>query len=167
MGIATLIIGESGSGKSTSLRNLKPEETYIIALLHKPLPFKNKYKQTQNMEDGTKIPGNIFMTQNYKNIIKCIKYINEERKEIKNIIIDDFQYMMVNEFMERAAETGYKKFTEIADHVRSVVHAFDYSREDLHLFILSHSELKEDGKVKIKTIGNLLDREIHIDGLFT
>lgn len=166
MSISVLVIGESGSGKSTSIRNLNPKETYIISIINKPLPFRNKYKKTVE-KDGEKIVGNMFISDDYRVIIKGIDYINNERPEVKSIIIDDFQYIMANEFMSRANEKGYDKFTEITMHVNKILEKIRSCREDLSIFILSHSEANESGKHKAKTIGKMLDDKITLEGLFT
>ncbi len=167
MSSCILIIGESGTGKSTSIRTLKPDETYIIEVIEKPLPFKNKYKKTLTDKNGTKIIGNIFVGAEYSKIIKAIQHIDKERPEIKNLVIDDFQYMMAAEFMEKATEKGYQKFTELAQHTWEVIREAQYARPDLLFFFLTHSDLDQNGKYKVKTIGKLLDEKITLEGLFT
>lgn len=160
---AILIMGESGTGKSTSLRNLNPEETFIINVLDKPLPFKGakgKYKQKKG--------GNYFPTDNSAMIVKIISNINANRPEIKNIIIDDFQYIMANEYMRRARERGYDKFTEMAQNVSFILNAVTQTRDDLFCFMLSHTESNDStGKVKCKTIGKMIDNVITLEGVFT
>src|ERR1700744_3002379 len=152
----TLIIGESGTGKSTSIRTLDPKETFIINVLDKPLPFKGGRKSyvvaTQNNPNG-----NYSSTDNYEKIILQIKYINNKRPDIKNVILDDIQYLMANEFMRRARETGYNKFTEIAQHFWSVIEESAKCRDDLYFFFLSHSDTDQFGKARCKTIGKMLD----------
>jgi AAA domain-containing protein len=162
MSTSILVIGESGSGKSTSARNLDSSETYFIKVIDKPLPFKNKYKKTS----GDKV-GNLFISDNHAEIIKCINHINEKRPEIKNIVIDDFQYIMANEFMRKSDEKGYQKFTDLAKNTWEILNAIPYSRHDLLFFILTHSELDANGKYKAKTIGKMLDEKITLEGLFT
>lgn len=160
---AILIIGESGTGKSTSIRTLNNEETYIINVLDKPLPFrgsKSKYIQKKG--------GNYYATDDARLIYKIVKNIHYERRDIKNIIIDDFQYIMSNESIRRALETGYNKFSEIQQKSWSILDMICHlSRPDLNVFILSHSCCGEDGISRFKTIGNMLDKTIVIDGMFT
>lgn len=165
MSICTLIIGESGSGKSTSIRNLIPEETFIINILDKPLPFRGYKKNYIPLSsDGKK--GNYYATDDFGSLIRCIRLINT-RKEIKNIIIDDYQYVLCNEFMRRATERGYEKFTEIAQHAWHIIKELIACRDDLYCFVLSHSDTDQNGKVKCKTVGKLLDEKINLEGMFT
>lgn len=166
MAIPVLVLGESGTGKSTSLRNLACEETFLILVIDKPLPFRSKYKKWEQDKDGN-TKGNMCITDNYSNIIKIINYINLKMPEIKNIVIDDFQYIMANEFMRRSTERGYDKFTEMAKQVWEVIDSIKNSRPELTVFILSHSDQDANGKFKMKTIGKLLDEKITVEGLFT
>lgn len=166
MSTPVMIVGESGSGKSTSMRNLNPEETYLILVIDKPLPFRNKYKKSVTTAEG-KIPGNLYVSDKYNDIIAAIKYINKNRPEIKNIVIDDFQYIMANEFMRRVNETGYKKFTDLAKNIWEIVCEVHECREDLVVFFLTHSELCQDGKYKAKTVGKMLNDQVTLEGMFT
>lgn len=166
MSTSVLIIGESGTGKSTAIRTLDPKETYIINVLNKPLPFrgwKKIYKVDHEQRENT----NYCVPNNHAKINAIMKVISEERPHIKNIIIDDFQYIMCNEFMYRINEKGYDKWNEIAEHVwRIFLNAQQY-RENLTIFALSHSERGEDGKFRAKTIGKLLNEKVTIEGMFT
>lgn len=155
--IAVLIMGESGSGKSASLRNMKEEETFIIAAVDKPLPFKNKYKKEISH----------MVCDNYRKIIEKIWDINSNQKHIKSIIIDDFQYIMANEYMRRAKETGYNKFTDLAKNTWDILQAIQNCRPDLTFFMLTHSELTDDGKYRAKTIGKMLNEKVTLEGMFT
>ena len=159
-----LIIGESGTGKSTSIRNLDPNETFLLQVLNKPLPFKdskNKYIPVTKEQEG-----NTFCSDNWSQILTVIKKINENEK-IKTLIIDDFQYVMANEFIRRVAEKGYDKFSEIASHAWQIIDAGVHCRNDLNVFFLAHSQTDEYGKSKCKTIGKLLDEKICLEGMFT
>ena len=159
-----LILGQSGTGKSTSIRNMDSEDTFIIQTVNKPLPFKGFKKSYPIMDKDGK--GKRLVTDSYDKIIGCLKYLNNN-KDIKNIIIDDFQYVISNEFMLRAKEKGFDKFTEMAQHYYVIIDVASRLREDLNIFFLSHNEQKEDGTSKVKTIGKLLDEKITIEGLFT
>lgn len=159
-----LILGQSGTGKSTSIRNMDSKDTFIIQTVNKPLPFKGFKKSYPIMDKDGK--GKRLVTDNYDKIIGCLKYLNNN-KDIKNIIIDDFQYVISGEFMVRAKEKGFDKFTEMAQHYYMIIDIASRLREDLNIFFLSHNEQKEDGTSKVKTIGKLLDEKITIEGLFT
>ena len=158
-----LILGESGTGKSTSIRTLDPNETFIINVLNKPLPFRNFEKvYTKATADS----GNYIATDNPETIQKIIHNVSEKRPEIKNIVIDDFQYILSNEFMRRCKEKGYDKFNDIGKDVWDILNKTDQARSDLKIFVLSHSQLHEDGKIKCKTIGKMTDEKVSIEGRF-
>lgn len=161
-----LIIGESGSGKSTSIRTLDPTTTFIINVIDKPLPFKGvKKKFTKINADAT--TGNYYATDDYNRIRQLIAIVNKSRPDIKTLIIDDWQYTMGNEFMRRAGEKGYDKFTEIGQHAWKILNDLNQCRDDLDCFVLSHSDLDQNGKAKCKTIGKMLDDKITVEGMFT
>ena len=160
-----LIIGESGSGKSTSIRNLNHEETIIINVLDKPLPFKGFKKKYSPVSTGDK-QANYFSTDDHRKIIECIPRVND-KKDIKNLIIDDFQYIMANQFMKKALEKGYDKFTEIGQNAWQIIRDLTTCREDLNCFVISHSDVDQTGKAKCKTIGKMLDDKICLEGMFT
>ena len=165
MSNTSLIIGESGTGKSTSIRNLDPLETFIINVLNKPLPFRG-YKKNYTRVSPDGMTGNYYASDNYDHIEMVIKKINAKRPEIKTLILDDFQYLMANEFMNRALERGYDKFSEIGKHAYDLLKLLPTLREDLDIFILTHSESNEQGKMKIKTNGKMLDEKITIEGMY-
>ena len=166
MSNAILIIGESGSGKSTSIRNLNPKETFIINVINKPLPFKS-YNKNYRKVSKENPDGNYFASDNWEKIIDAINYVNEKRPEINSLIIDDFQYVMANEFMRRASEKGWEKFTEIGEHAWKIIKSLSEQRDNLDCFVLSHSDTQENGPVKCKTIGKMLDDKICLEGMFS
>lgn len=153
------IVGESGTGKSTSMRNLDPKQTVILSPIKKTLPFKGKYSlKNKNMFDG------LDSTQ----LCQYMQNISQKNKAVNTIVIDDFQYVMGVEFIERAEETGYNKFTQIAQHAYDVIATAMVLRDDLNIYFLTHEErLEGSGKRKIKTIGKMLDEKITLEGLFT
>ena len=157
MGVVTLVIGESGTGKSTSIRNMNPDTTFIFQTIKKPLPFKGAKFSKEN--------GNILVTDNYDGLINGLKKLDKQKK-YTDVVIDDSQYIMANEFMRRAKEKGFEKFTEIGEHYWKLLECCNEC-ENLNIFILSHSEETDYGKTKIKTIGKLLDDKITIEGMFT
>lgn len=169
MGSKVLVIGDSGSGKSTSTRNLNPKATFYINVIGKPLPFKGwRSKYTLCSAENKK--GNMVSTHNHEDILKTISHIDKNLPEVKVIIIDDAQYVMSYEFMARAKERGFDKFTEIGQHMFQILCAPDETREDLITIFLSHSEdVSANGytRTKMKTIGKMLDDKITVEGLFT
>jgi hypothetical protein len=150
MGIPVLIIGESGSGKSASLRNFEPKEIGIINVAGKPLPFKSDLKKvTVNTDD-------------YKRIDTALKGAKS-----KTIVIDDCQYLLANEFMRRGSERGYDKFTEIATNLWNLIRSINDLPDDVIVYFLGHTEVGSDGRTRFKTIGKLLDEKITVEGMFT
>jgi hypothetical protein len=166
MSNTVLVIGQSGSGKSTSLRNLDPKTTFIINVLDKPLPFKAFRKNYQACTKQNK-QGNYFTTDNWSHIVQCIEMVSKERPDITTLIIDDWQYILAHEFMRRVDEKGYDKFSELANHGWSTINACLGTRSTLTNFILAHSDVDSTGRSKCKTIGKMLDEKITIEGLFT
>lgn len=166
MSNTSLIMGESGTGKSTAIRTLNPNETFIINVLNKPLPFRG-YKKNYKLVSPDGLSGNYYSSNKYDHIKLVIKKIEVKRPEVKTLIIDDFQYLMANEFMDRALERGYDKFSEIGKHAYDLLELLPTLRDDLDVFILTHSEPNEMGKMKIKTIGKMLDDKITIEGMYS
>ena len=149
MGVPVLILGESGSGKSASMRNFKPGEIGIINVSGKPLPFRNNLKTVN--------------TDNYEDVVKTII-----AAKAKALVIDDAQYLMVNEFMHTAKVTGYQKFTDLAlNFWRLIQVVINNLPPDKIVYFLAHVERDANGNEKMKTIGKLLDEKITIEGLFT
>jgi hypothetical protein len=160
-----LVLGESGSGKTTATRNMDPKSTYFINCIGKPLPFRGWKK---NYKEGK--GGNLFKSTNWEEIVKCMHAISEQRQDIKTIVVDDAQYIMSFEFMQRAKEVGFNKFTEIAQHMFEVFITPERLRNDITVIYLCHSDdVSANGftKTKIKTIGKMLDDKITLEGLFT
>ena len=151
MGLPVLILGESGTGKSASLRKFPSDKVAVINVAGKPLPFKNKI-QSETTDDYMKIEGHI------KTLVK---------QDCKSIVVDDAQYLMANEFMRRATERGFDKFTDIAKNFWSLVNMVKELPSDVIVYFLSHIERDQNGNEKIKTIGKLLDEKITVEGMFT
>lgn len=160
MSIPVMILGESGSGKSTSLRNLKAEDVLLIQAIKKRLPFKSDTFKHYDKESAPS--GNIHVMDDSEKIINAMR---KTKKKI--IIIDDFQYIMANEFLRRSGETGFTKFTEIGKHAWDIINAATDLSDDVRVYILAHTETTESGKVKAKTIGKMLDEKITLEGMFT
>lgn len=149
MGIPVLVLGASGSGKSTSLRNFNENEVGIFNVAGKPLPFKKKLPKVDNAT--------------YEKIYKVLQ--NPERKKY---VIDDSQYLMAFESFDHAKETGYGKFTNMALNFRNLIDfIIRKTPEDCIVFMLHHTELAEDGRLKAKTLGKMLDNQLTVEGLFS
>lgn len=163
------IIGNSGEGKSTSIKDLDPATTAIINVMGKPLPFKG-WRKLYKPIDPANNEGNYHVTHKPDQIVKTLKYFSDKREDIKVVIIDDFQYIMSTEFMNRATEKGWEKFNEIGQNAWNVVYTAGNLRDDLKVIILAHDERVEENYVtkrKIKTIGKMLDDKVTLEGLFT
>lgn len=164
MSIATMILGESGTGKSASLRNLTPENTLLIQAVKKPLPFRSSgWKQATKDNPN----GSIYVSDDSANIVKAM---GRTAKEI--IVIDDFQYVMANEFMRRVTDVevgnaAFAKYNEIARHAWDILTTAASLPDNKRVYILSHTSTDDFGKTKIKTIGKLLDEKIVMEGLVT
>lgn len=146
--IPVLIIGKSGSGKSTSLRNFKNAEIGIINVTNKPLPFKSDLKYASSM--------------NYQEIASSIK-----KTKKKSIVIDDASYLLVNDTMEKAKIKGYEKFTEMAQSYYELIKAAKDVGENKIVYFFMHEETDENGNIKPKTTGKMLDNQVCLEGLFT
>lgn len=165
------IVGESGTGKSTSLRNLNPETTFIISTTGKPLPFRAwKKKYIPIKIEGKNVSGNYYVSSKWDQILKILQIIDKMMPHIKQVIIDDFQYVLSYEFVDRATEVGYTKFSELAQHAMEILRYSEKMREDCKMIFLTHSENVGDSvnpKYVIKTVGKLLSEKVTLEGLFT
>lgn len=157
MSIATLILGQSGTGKTTSLRNLDPNDVLLIQAVKKPLPFRSS-----EWKYLTKDGGSMYVCDKP---IEICEIMTRTKKKI--IIIDDNQYIMANEFMRRSMEKSFDKFTEIGRNMWDIFNKASALPDDVRVYILSHTEESEAGKTKIKTIGKLLDEKITLEGMVT
>tara|TARA_R100000951_G_scaffold116246_3_gene127249 strand:- start:96 stop:734 length:639 start_codon:yes stop_codon:yes gene_type:complete len=161
MGIPVLILGESGTGKSCSMRNLDSSKTVLIQAVSKPLPFKNTFLKRSNENPN----GTLMVSDNSVFMIDAMNHYAQSGA--KTIVIDDFQYVMANEFMRRSQETGFTKFTDIARHAWEIITAAQNLPDDVKVYFLSHVQSDDQGVTKAKTIGKLLDEKITVEGLFT
>ena len=159
MSIATLILGSSGSGKSTSLRNLDPEKTLLIQCIKKPLPFRAAGWKTRIT---IKSEGNVIQTHDPVLIEKCLR---QSKAEI--VVIDDYQAVLINELLERSSEKGYDKFTDIAKSAWNVFNAAGDLAENRRVYILAHTQTDENGQIRMKTVGKMVDSMIVPEGYFT
>lgn len=148
MAIIVMIYGQSGTGKSTSLRNFKPEDVCIVNVSGKPMPFKNKHKT--------------FNTDDYMAIDAAIK-----KAPAKSIVIDDATYLMTGEYMRTAKVTGYQKFTDMALNYYTLVKSAAALPSDKIVYFMGHSDTDANGNEKFKTIGKMLDEKVTLEGMFT
>lgn len=152
MSIATLILGQSGTGKTASLRHLDPADAALIQVVSKPLPFRDTGWRK-------------FATDNWQTLIRAAQ--KAAHGGAKVIVVDDFQYLLANEFMRRTDEKGFDKFTDIGRHAWEVITALSALPEDVRVYILAHTQEDDYGRTKMKTIGRMLDEKITPEGLFT
>lgn len=170
MAQSVLVIAESGSGKSTSIRNLDPKETVIINIANKPLPFKG-WKSKYTPLDKANPDGNLISVSSGPGVYKAMQHVSEKMPHIKNLVIDDWQYMSSFEYFDKANEKGYDKFTQIAANLAQVAKLPKDLRDDLYVFFLTHSEESTDinghRKIKAKTVGKMIDNALTLEGLFS
>lgn len=145
-----MILGESGSGKSTALRNFTPEEISVFNVASKPLPFR---KRLPMLNGAT-----------YSSIYAALGKPNK-----RAYAIDDSQYLMAFEELDRAKETGYAKFTEMALNFSGLVRYINSPAvpADCIVYFLHHIETTDAGRVKAKTVGKMIDSKLTLEGLFS
>lgn len=159
MSIATLILGTSGTGKSTSLRNLDPAKTLLIQCIKKPLPFR---AAGWKVRLSLKSEGNVIQTSDPVLIEKLMRTSPHEI-----VVVDDYQAVMVNELMNRSSEKGYDKFTDIGKNAWNIFNAAGALADNRRVYILAHTNTDEFGNVRMKTVGKLVDQHIVPEGFFT
>jgi hypothetical protein len=157
MANCVIILGPSGTGKSTSIKGLDPKETVVFNTLKKRLPFKGSnalYNETNK---------NLFELNDYTQVINFLNAINEKTTHIKNIVLDDSIFVMRKEYFDRAKENGFNKFTDLAIHFQNIIETCENMRSDINVFFILHSEpVISDGIIqtyKVSTVGKLLDQQ--------
>ena len=149
MAVLVMIYGQSGTGKSTSLRNFKPEQVSIVNVQGKPFPFRfNGLKGA--------------VSDDYGAISKLLRQTPKQ-----SIVIDDATYLMADEFVRTAKQTGYQKFTEMAANFKGLLDLARSLPDNKVVYIMGHMERDNDGNEKFKTIGKMLDEKICVEGMFT
>ncbi len=165
-----LIVGPSGSGKSTSLEHLDPKTTFIINVKNKPLPFRG-WKNNYTVLSKENPTGNYVGTDDPNIILATMRHVSDKLPDITTLVIEDFQYMAANEFMNRATETGFAKFTSIGKNIYSVADLHNKLRANLVVVYINHDDQTMDAmgdvKVRAKTAGKLIDNVVTLEGLFT
>ena len=159
------IVGQTGTGKSSSIKHLNPEETYIINVAKKELPFKGSEK-LYNVEKK-----NYKEVDDANEISRLLKTISDKAPHIKNIIIEDSNYIMGFNIVAKATEVGFTKFSVMARDMVDLFRTARQLRDDITVFYLTHPETIEDGGeiigYKIKTAGKLIDNQVLLEGLLT
>ena len=159
-GMGVLLMGASGSGKSTSLRNLPAEETAIINITNKPMPFRNKdNKKIVCLKD---IEAKDY-DELYKKIIQAIKGTSK-----RIVVVDDSSYMMSFENFEKATNKGYDKFTTMAKNYYDLIKSAISCDGEKIVYIITHEEIDDVNQLyRPKTIGKMLSNQLVIEGLFS
>ena len=154
MATPVLIIGKSGSGKSTSMRNcIDKEDWNLIRILNKPLPFKGKI--------------NGWSTDDYQTVMKCLA-----QSKAKNIVLDDAGYLITNMFMSKHSSAGagngvFTLYNQIGDNFWNLIRYIVKLPEEKIVYVIMHEDINDFGQIKPKTIGKLLDEKVCIEGMFT
>jgi len=154
MGVPVLLIGKSGSGKSTSLRNFKKDELYLINVSKKPLPFKGGFDS-------------VLLTDNYQTIDMAL-----DKAQKTSIAIDDAGYLVTNHFMNGHSSAGagngvFSLYNSIADHFWGLIEHIKDLPADKIVYVIMHEDKNDFGDIKPKTIGKLLDEKVCLEGMFT
>lgn len=159
------IVGSTGTGKSTAIKHLDPKETYIINVAKKELPFKGSEK-LYNTENK-----NYKEVDDANEISRLLKVVSEKAPHIKNIVIEDSNYIMGFNMVAKATEVGFTKFSVMAKDMVELFRTARSLRDDLTVFYITHPETIEDGGeiigYKIKTAGKLIDNQVLLEGLLT
>lgn len=149
MGVGVLVLGASGSGKSTSMRNFQKGECCVFNVAGKHLPFRGKLDMVNNAT--------------YDDIGKTLM-----KQEYKTYVVDDSQYLLAFDMFDRAKETGYGKFTDMAVRFKNMLtYVNQRTPDDCIVFFLHHTEMDENGRTKAKTVGKMLDNQLTVEGLFS
>lgn len=148
MAVLVMVYGQSGTGKSTSLRNFKNEDVAVVNVSGKPLPFRGDIKA--------------YNSDNYTKIMAAIS-----KTDRRSIVIDDATYLMVNEFMRTAKQTGYQKYTDMAVSFNQLIEFAASLPDNKIVYFMGHSDQADDGREHFKTIGKMLDNYVTVEGRFT
>lgn len=165
MAIPVLIIGRSGQGKTYSIKNFAPDEVGVISVEKGRLPFRSEIKTAKVPKDPTKGEARDAAQLNAAKYAWIMKAISTAK--VNAIVIDDSQYLLVNELFDRTYEKGYDKFSSMAQKFRDLIHFVNDLEDDNKIvYFLHHSELDTDGREKVKTIGKMLDEKLTVEGCF-
>lgn len=165
------LAGLSNSGKSTSLRTLEPESTFIISCTNKQLQipgFRRKYPKVEIKDK--KLVGNWYVQNKYDKIENILELVSKTRPEIKVVVLDDINYLLSNETFENATTKGYEKFTLMAKNYYDLLTNCQLLRDDLTIVVISHTEnfgTDLDPQYRLWTTGKMLTNQINLDGMFS
>jgi hypothetical protein len=182
------VVAPSGFGKSTSAGNinengiqimgLPPTNTFYVNVKDKPMPYRGwmaKYQPIPDPLTSGQPPhiGNYLGLETIPSLskvstmVQVLQYVSLYRPEIRFVVLDDYQYIMGDEFMEHALKSGFEKFNKLAKNAYDAIVSCSKMRPDITCFILTHPEIDAKGNYKMKTIGTMLDNKITLEGLFT
>lgn len=163
MAIPVLIEGRSGSGKTYSLKNFEPDEVGVISVEKGRLPFKTQIKTVRIPETFPDVKSSAQLNAAKYSWLQMVI----RSAKCRAVVIDDSQYLLVNELFDRAKEKGYDKFTDMAANFRNLIHFVNnLPEEDKIVYFLHHTEADTDGREKAKTIGKMLDEKLVLEGCF-
>lgn len=147
MGVSVLVLGHSGAGKSTSLRNFEEGEVGIFNVAGKPLPFRKKLKK---LDHAT-----------YNHIHQSLA-----KNALRAYVVDDANYLMAFQNFRLAKQSGYGKFTDMAVNFEQLLEAANNTDENTIVYFFMHPDYDDSGRMKAKTIGKMLDNQLTIEGMF-
>jgi hypothetical protein len=163
MAIPVLIEGRSGSGKTYSLKNFEPDEVGVISVEKGRLPFKTQIKTVRIPESFPDVKSSAQLNAAKYSWLQMVI----RSAKCRAVVVDDSQYLLVNELFDRAKEKGYDKFTDMAANFRNLIHFVNnLPEEDKIVYFLHHTEADTDGREKAKTIGKMLDEKLVLEGCF-
>jgi len=169
MSNAVLLVGDTGSGKSSAIESLDPKETFIIQSVRKELPWKGSRKIYQDLTTQNKDGRKIYQPD-LSAIPKAIEHIAKTAPHIKTIIIDDANYLLSTMYLSRHTaneKNPFDKFSDIADMSKNMIQASQNQRDDLDVFFMWHTNVDDNGRTGIVTIGRFLEEKYKIEGAFT
>ncbi len=159
------VIGEAGAGKSSSMRNFNPKSTFLVNALDKELPWRGSAKQYTQWAKDKNPSGNVVKTSQSQNIVSWLDYVDKNRPEITDIVIDDNTFVTSLELLRRSKETTWDKYTDIASNFISLINKAKTLRPDLVVYFLHHTQVQGDGlfeekKIRAMSYGKLIDEKL-------
>ena len=152
MATLVLIVGDSGTGKSSSIRGFAPGEVSVFSVAEKPLPFRNVGDKKIYYE-------HVGGYEELKARLKCAKN--------KSIVIDDAQYLMAFEYFSTVNEKGFEKYVRMGNNFFTIMKIAGQLKDDKIIYFMMHIDRLDDGTEKAKTLGKLIEDKVTLEGLFT